>query len=71
MTLHFDGGVDLRLSTVQTFNKMPDGSFCFTAMGVDNKDALIGNSMMAIFFVGYDIDNMTVSFKSTYCTKIG
>ncbi|XP_022932203.1 aspartic proteinase CDR1-like [Cucurbita moschata] len=71
MTLHFDGDVDLRLSTVQTFNKMPDGSFCFTAMGVDDNDALIGNSMMANFLVGYDIDNMTVSFKSTDCTKIG
>ncbi|KAG6601719.1 Aspartic proteinase CDR1, partial [Cucurbita argyrosperma subsp. sororia] len=71
MTLHFDGGVDLRLSTVQTFNKMPDGSFCFTAMGVDDKDALIGNSMMANFLVGYDIDNMTVSFKPTDYTKIG
>ncbi|XP_022976385.1 aspartic proteinase CDR1-like [Cucurbita maxima] len=71
MTLHFDGGVDLRLSTVQTFNKMPDGSFCFTAMGVDDKDALIGNSMMANFLVGYDIDNMTVSFKPTDCTKAG
>ncbi|XP_022976395.1 aspartic proteinase CDR1-like [Cucurbita maxima] len=71
MTLHFDDGVDLRLSTVQTFNKMPDGSFCFTAMGIDDKDALIGNSMMANFFVGYDIDNMTVSFKPTDCTKTG
>ncbi|KAG6601726.1 Aspartic proteinase CDR1, partial [Cucurbita argyrosperma subsp. sororia] len=71
MTLHFEGGVDLRLSTVQTFNKMSDGSFCFTAMGVDDKDALIGNSMMANFLVGYDIDNMTVSFKPTDCTKIG
>ncbi|XP_022984181.1 aspartic proteinase CDR1-like [Cucurbita maxima] len=71
MTLHFDGGVDLRLSTVQTFNKMPDGSFCFTAMGVDDKDALIGNSMMANFLVGYDIDNMTVSFKPTDCTTAG
>ncbi|KAG6573507.1 Aspartic proteinase CDR1, partial [Cucurbita argyrosperma subsp. sororia] len=70
MTLHFDGGVDLPLSTVQTFNQMPDGSFCFAAMGVDDDSALIGNSMMANFLVGYDIDNMTVSFKPTDCTKI-
>ena len=71
ITLHFDGHVDLRLSTAQTFNKMLDGSFCFNAMGVDDKDALIGNSMMSNFLVGYDIDNMTVSFKPTDCTKIG
>ena len=71
MTLHFDGDVDLPLSTVQTFNQMPDGSFCFAAMGVDDDSALIGNSMMANFLVGYDIDNMMVSFKPTDCTKIG
>ncbi|KAL6180900.1 hypothetical protein ACLB2K_047558 [Fragaria x ananassa] len=68
ITAHFSGGADVKLNALNTFARVEDDMVCFTMIPADDV-AIYGNLAQINFLVGYDLDEGTVSFKTTDCTK--
>ncbi|KAL6176135.1 hypothetical protein ACLB2K_052771 [Fragaria x ananassa] len=68
ITAHFSGGADVKLNALNTFARVEDDMVCFTMIPADDV-AIFGNLAQINFLVGYDLDEGTVSFKPTDCTK--
>ncbi|XP_062028712.1 aspartic proteinase CDR1-like [Rosa rugosa] len=68
ITAHFSGGADVKLNALNTFARVEDDMVCFTMIPSDEV-AIFGNLAQINFLVGYDLDDRTVSFKPTDCTK--
>ncbi|XP_047326827.1 aspartic proteinase CDR1-like [Impatiens glandulifera] len=67
ITAHFAGGADLTLSTSSTF--VLNGNLLCLAFRPDDQLAIFGNLSQMNFLIGYDLENRTVSFKPTDCSK--
>jgi hypothetical protein len=68
ITAHFKGA-DVKLHSAGTFISVADGVVCF-AFGSNRANfGLFGNLAQRNLLVGYDLQQKTVSFKSTDCTK--
>ncbi|KAL6178719.1 hypothetical protein ACLB2K_050237 [Fragaria x ananassa] len=68
ITAHFSGGADVKLNALNTFARVEDDMVCFTMIPADDV-AIFGNLAQINFLVGYDLNEGTVSFKPTDCTK--
>ncbi|XP_008238084.1 PREDICTED: aspartic proteinase CDR1 [Prunus mume] len=68
ITAHFSGGADVKLQALNTFARMDDDMICFT-MIPSSDVAIFGNLAQMNFLVGYDLEERSVSFKPTDCTK--
>jgi hypothetical protein len=68
ITAHFGGGADVKLGALNTFARVEDDLVCFTMIPSDDV-AILGNLAQINFLVGYDLEERTVSFKTTDCTK--
>ncbi|KAG8391368.1 hypothetical protein BUALT_Bualt01G0180500 [Buddleja alternifolia] len=64
---HFKGA-DVKLKSYNTFIKTSQNSLCL-AFAQANSVAIYGNLAQMDFFVGYDFEKKTVSFKPTDCSK--
>ncbi|KAH9706644.1 Aspartic proteinase CDR1 [Citrus sinensis] len=67
VTIHFRGA-DVKLSPSNFFVKVSEDIVCSVFTGT-NSVPIYGNIMQTNFLVGYDIEQQTVSFKPTDCTK--
>jgi hypothetical protein len=73
LTVHFEGA-DVVLTPMHTFIPPEDGIFRFAVHasnsigGLDGFGAY-GNFAQSNFLIGYDMENMMLSFKQTDCTK--
>ncbi|KAH9771147.1 Aspartic proteinase CDR1 [Citrus sinensis] len=67
VTIHFRGA-DVKLSPSNFFVKVSEDIVCSVFKGT-NSLPLYGNIMQTNFLVGYDIEQQTVSFRPTDCTK--
>ncbi|CAJ1942035.1 unnamed protein product [Sphenostylis stenocarpa] len=65
ITAHFKGG-DVRLQPVNTFSWMREDVACLTM--VPSNVTFYGNLAQTNFWVGYDLEAGTVSFKPTDCS---
>jgi hypothetical protein len=59
---------------MHTFVPTKDGIFCFAVLSSDFVGGIYGfgvygNIAQSNFLIGYDMENMMVSFKQTDCTK--
>ncbi|KDO42750.1 hypothetical protein CISIN_1g014537mg [Citrus sinensis] len=68
VTIHFRGA-DVKLSRSNFFVKVSEDIVCSVFKGITNSVPIYGNIMQTNFLVGYDIEQQTVSFKPTDCTK--
>jgi len=67
ITAHFKGG-DVNLQPVNTFSWVEKDVVCLTM--VSQEQGVIGNLAQTYFFIGYDLESRTLSFKPTDCSKI-
>ncbi|CAK8561064.1 unnamed protein product [Lathyrus sativus] len=67
ITAHFDGA-DVELHPISTFVQVADGIVCFAFQS--SQTAIFGNLAQQNLLVGYDLQQKTVSFKPTDCTKV-
>lgn len=67
VTLHFAGGADMALNTVNTFAQFGRDLVCFTIMPTDGVP-ILGNLAQMEFKVGFDLRKRMVSFMATDCT---
>ncbi|KAI6706854.1 hypothetical protein NL676_009816 [Syzygium grande] len=67
VTLHFAGGADMALNTVNTFAQFAQDLVCFTIMPTDSVP-ILGNLAQMEFKVGFDLRKRMVSFMATDCT---
>ncbi|XP_058745658.1 aspartic proteinase CDR1-like [Vicia villosa] len=68
ITAHFDGA-DVKLHPISTFVQVADGIVCF-AFQSSQIGSIFGNLAQQNLLVGYDLQEKTVSFKATDCTKV-
>ncbi|CAL5196338.1 unnamed protein product [Lathyrus oleraceus] len=68
ITAHFDGA-DVKLHPISTFVQVAEGIVCF-AFQSSQIGAIFGNLAQQNLLVGYDLQQKTVSFKATDCTKV-
>ncbi|CAI8607487.1 unnamed protein product [Vicia faba] len=68
ITAHFDGA-DVKLHPISTFVQVADAIVCF-AFQSSTIGAIFGNLAQQNLLVGYDLQQKTVSFKATDCTKV-
>ncbi|KAK7323950.1 hypothetical protein VNO77_27453 [Canavalia gladiata] len=68
ITAHFTGA-DVVLNSVNTFISDSNNFTCFAFFPVPD-DAIYGNVAQINFLIGYDLQQKTLSFKSTDCTKM-
>lgn len=66
ITAHFSGGADVRLPAVNTFERVADDVSCLT-MASSSDFGILGNLAQMNFLIGYDMEAMRLSFKSTVC----
>ncbi|OAY41833.1 aspartic proteinase CDR1 [Manihot esculenta] len=67
LTAHFSGA-DVELKTINTFIQVSEGVVCLAFIANDSI-AIFGYIAQLNHLVGYDIQENTVSFKPTDCTK--
>jgi len=67
ITAHLKGG-DVILQPVNTFSWVEKNVVCLTMLASDI--SILGNLAQTNFFVGYDLESSTLSFKPTDCSKI-
>ncbi|KAK7346203.1 hypothetical protein VNO80_20718 [Phaseolus coccineus] len=67
ITAHLKGG-DVNLQAVNTFSWVEKDVVCLTMLS--NDISILGNLAQTNFFVGYDLESRTLSFKPTDCSKI-
>lgn len=67
VTIHFKGA-DVKLSPSNIFQNISDDLMCSAFRGGD-VNTIYGNIMQTNFLIGYDIEQRTVSFKSTHCAN--
>ncbi|XP_047326830.1 aspartic proteinase CDR1-like [Impatiens glandulifera] len=67
ITAHFAGGADLVLPDTSTF--VLNGDLLCLAIVPNDGVAIYGNLSQVDFLIGYDLENRTVSFKPTDCSK--
>ncbi|KAK6917098.1 Xylanase inhibitor, N-terminal [Dillenia turbinata] len=68
VTVHFKGAADLQLKPINTFIRVEDDIMCFSFAPSDDT-FIFGNVAQMNFLVGYDLEQRTISFKPTDCTK--
>jgi hypothetical protein len=71
LTVHFEGA-DVVLTPVHIFIPYNGGIFCFTVRAfenVDNEFGIYGGFAQSNFLIGYDMEEMMISFKPADCTK--
>ncbi|KAL6145212.1 hypothetical protein ACLB2K_055900 [Fragaria x ananassa] len=69
LTVHFEGGTNVKLTSTQTFIPPKDEVFCFAMIGDDSGVNIYGNFAQTNFLIGMDLEKRVVSFKSTDCVK--
>ncbi|XP_007040921.2 PREDICTED: probable aspartic protease At2g35615 [Theobroma cacao] len=67
ITFHFSGA-DVKLQPWNTFAQVQEDMVCFTIVP-SNDIAIFGNLSQMDFLVSYDLEERTVSFTPTDCTK--
>ncbi|KAF1875156.1 hypothetical protein Lal_00007772, partial [Lupinus albus] len=68
ITAHFEGA-DVQLNPIQTFISPKDGVLCFGFTNTSSDGGIYGNFAQSNYFIGFDLDRHTVSFKPQDCTK--
>ncbi|GAU43730.1 hypothetical protein TSUD_365800 [Trifolium subterraneum] len=68
ITAHFQGA-DVKLLSINTFIAVAEGVVCL-AFSPSQTLSIFGNVAQQNFLVGYDIQQKTVSFKPTDCSKV-
>ncbi|KAK4762981.1 hypothetical protein SAY86_008749 [Trapa natans] len=68
ITAHFSGA-DVKLSPLNTFVKLSETVICLAFVASNGDRAIYGNIAQSNFHVGYDLENKTVSFKPTDCSR--
>lgn len=69
LTAHFDGNGDVQLKQKSIFIEAKPGVFCFALVPTDSDGGIFGNFAQTDYLIGFDIDQRTISFKPTDCTK--
>ncbi|PNX84167.1 aspartic proteinase cdr1-like protein [Trifolium pratense] len=69
ITAHFQGA-DVKLLPINTFVAVSDGVVCLAFAPTQQTLPIFGNIAQQNFLVGYDIQQKTVSFKPTDCSKV-
>ncbi|RHN57026.1 putative nepenthesin [Medicago truncatula] len=69
ITVHFKGA-DVELHSISTFVPITDGIVCFAFQPSPQLGSIFGNLAQQNLLVGYDLQQKTVSFKPTDCTKV-
>lgn len=71
VTFHFNGA-DVKLKPTNIFIKVDEETVCLafaptSSVGFNENLGIYGNWAQINFLVGYDLENMYVSFQSTDC----
>ncbi|XP_024188024.1 aspartic proteinase CDR1 [Rosa chinensis] len=69
LTVHFEGGANIKLTPTQTFIPPKDEVFCFAMIGDNSGVNIYGNFAQTNFLIGIDLETKVVSFKPNDCTK--
>ncbi|XP_056173906.1 aspartic proteinase CDR1-like [Syzygium oleosum] len=67
VTFHFKGA-DVRLNSVNSFVRVVDNVICFTVIPTPIQMTIYGNLVQTNYLIGYDTQNMKLSFKPVDCT---
>ncbi|KAK9144118.1 hypothetical protein Sjap_004021 [Stephania japonica] len=68
ITAHFSGA-DVVLNPVNTFVRLDESTVCLAFSAATGNIPIFGNVAQINFLVGYDLEEKTVSFKPTDCSK--
>ncbi|KAL3739115.1 hypothetical protein ACJRO7_020506 [Eucalyptus globulus] len=68
VTFHFKGA-DVRLNPANSFFRIADDIICFTVQATPVQLNIYGNLAQSNYLIGYDIQNMKLSFKPVDCTS--